>query len=442
MTRWTAGRPVRAPGAGRPGMLARGLRDLTRPPGFRRNLWLVLLATFLVFVGIGIQTVILNLYLVGLGFAADYLGLFSFANTAAIGGAAFAAGALTHRVPTRLVLLGAVAGAALSMGGLVATADGMILLALSVGNGVALAHVFVPIAPFLMDNARADQRPAAFAGYFAAQALASMVGSLVGGLLPRAVAPDPGALEHGYLITLIAAAVVTGLGCVPLALADDSTEEGSRTSRAPEPDGAVARRQVRRDLAWMVSANGLVAASTGFAIPFVNVFFDQQLGASTATIGAVFALASAAMALGSLLGPPAGRWVGPVGAVVLGRTLVIPLLVGLGLAPDALSGAALYVVRTFLFNLTWPVDNAFAMELVTTRLRATLAALRSTSWNLGWSVASAAAGAVIVHLGFTVVFLASAALLAVGNLVYFVGFRGRQLSAGVEPPVTAPRLEV
>lgn len=402
--------------------------------GFRHNLWMLLISVFLVFVGIGIQAVILNLYLIEIGYRADFLGLFSFANTAAIGGAALLASPLCTRFGHRRVLLAAIAVLALSTAGLVATVAAIPLILLAILNGIALAHIFVPSAPFIMDNARPEQRARAFAGYFAAQALASTVGSILGGILPPLLTPAPGQARTGYAWTLAIAAGVAGLAFLPLRLADDSKEADSHTSMVASSTGADDARQVHRDLAWMVVANGLTAASTGFAIPFLNVFFDQRLHASTATIGGIFAVGAGAMTIGSLAGPAVGKRFGTIPTVVICRVACVPVLLGLAFTSDIWVGSALYVVRTLFFTLTWPTDNAFSMELVPARSRATLAALRSTSWNLGWSIASGLAGLMIINLGFGSIFTASAVLLLAGCVVYFAAFRRRSPGAEKELP--------
>lgn len=399
---------------------------------------MLLVSVFLVFVGIGIQTVILNLYLIEVGYRADFLGLFSFANTAAIAGAALVASPLCARFGHRRVLLGAIAVLMVSTAGLVATISPIPLIILAVVNGASLAHIFVPSAPFIMDNARPEHRARAFAGYFAAQALASTVGSILGGLLPQTFTIATGYVLGGYVWTLLVSAVVAGLGFMPLKLADDTKEANSSASLVASSSPMDEEHQVRRDLAWMVAANGLIATSTGFAIPFLNVFFDERLHASTATIGLIFALGSGAMAVGSLVGPSMGRRIGVVPTVVVCRGVCVPLLIALGLAPDVWVGTPIYVLRTLFFTLTLPTDNAFSMELVPARSRAMLAALRSTSWNFGWSIASGLAGLMIVELGFESIFLASAALLLAGCVVYFVAFRSRQPTAAKELARPAP----
>jgi MFS family permease len=405
-------------------------------PRFRRNLWLLLGTCLLVFVAMGVQTLILNLYLISVGFREDYLGLFSFANTAGIGGAALVAGRLTQRVGSRRVLLGATVVLALSSVALVATTQPILLLVVAAINGASLAHIFVPCATFVMENSGPGQRPAAYAGYFTAQSVAMVIGSLLGGVLPTLVVAGPVATREGYAATLVLAGVLAGLGVVPLKLADDSRAAGEDASPVRPASGVDQQRRMRRDVLWLVGANALIAASTGFVIPFVNVFFDKRLGVSTDGIGLIYALASGAMVVASPLGAPIARRFGTIPTIVICRGLTAPVLVLLGLTPTVGVAASLYVVRTLFTNLTWPIDNAFTMELVPPNFRSTLAGLRSASWNLAWAISSGLAGLMIVEIGFVSIFLAGAAFMVGGCLAYFFAFRDR-LDAATPKPLSA-----
>ena len=63
-------------------------------PRFRRNLWLLLAQNVAIFLGIAVQALILNLYLVALGHREDFIGLVAFVQTAAIGVGAMPASSL------------------------------------------------------------------------------------------------------------------------------------------------------------------------------------------------------------------------------------------------------------------------------------------------------------------------------------------------------------
>jgi predicted MFS family arabinose efflux permease len=406
---------------------------LPNVPGFRRNLWLLLGACVLVFTSLGVQTLLLNLFLVTLGFRADYLGYFTFANTAGIGGAALLAGRSSHRLGARRTLVVAIIVFAGSSAAFVVVTQPIPLLAMAVVNGASLAHIFVPCATFVMDNAKPDERPTAYAGYFTAQSVAMVIGSLIGGVLPGAFVPNPDATPIGYGLTLLIGAAIAGLGAIPLALADDTVETGSAVFQSAATSALDQRRQARRDVLWLTATNGITAISLGFGVPFLNVFFSDKLGVSTADVGFIFALGSAAMVVASIGGPPVAARLGPIATIVLFRLATAPIFLGLAVTGAVPIAAGLYVGRIFLTNLTWPVDNAFSMELVPPTMRATLAGLRSASWNLCWAVSGAIAGQLIVLAGFPTIFAAAAVFVALGSGAYFWAFRGRAPAPSTGP---------
>lgn len=407
------GRAIEVPTSGR----------ISRLPKFRRNLWLLLVSCLFAFIALGVQSLILNLYLVSIGYREDYLGLFALVNTAGVGVAALLAGRVSNRLGSRVTLIIAVGLLAVTSAALVGTTNSVALLGIAAINGVAQAHVFVPCATYVMDNADPAERSSAYSGYFAAQSTAFVIGSYFGGVLPGALSPSPDLLRAGYVGTLLVAAAFAAIGIVPLVLADDTRATGSQTSKVPSSPSRDQGRRMRRDMTWIIASNALVAASMGFALPFLNVFFSIQLGADTALIGLVFAIGSGAMVVASLVGPALGQRFGVVPTIVVARAVTAPIFIGMALSPTIGVAATFYVLRTFFTNMTWPVDNAFTMELVRPDLRATLAGLRSASWNLAWAVTSGTAGLMIVSFGFTSIFIAASVFMALGSGAFYLAFR-------------------
>jgi MFS family permease len=393
-------------------------------PRFRRNLWLLLGQSLAVFLGIAVQRLALNLYLVALGYREDFIGLLSFVQTAAIGVGAFPASSLSPRIGSRRTLIGATFALGVSFAAMALLSAELPLLVASALSGLAMAHVFVPSAPYLMDNADADVRRTAFAANFAALSVASVAGNAIGGVLPGLVGgADPGVI--GYRAALLVGAVLTAVGVVPLLLADDSRVPIVATP-VPPSTGGRAPPSLRRDLIAMAGTTALLAGATGLVVAFFNVYLRDVVGTTTAEVGGVFAAASLLMAPASLIGPKlAGRW-GAVPVVILTRALSAPMILSLALFPPGLwLSTAVYVGRASTVGISQPLDNSFAMELVSPRMRARVAALRTVAWNGGWAVATGLGGLAIVEVGYGAVFLAATALTLCSIAVHFAAFRGR-----------------
>ena len=397
---------------------------------FGLNVWLLMANTFFVFTGMGIFVLIFNLYLASLGFREDYIGLFAFANTAAIGGFAIPAGALSNRFGPGACLAGAsiLMGVAAAAVGLVD--DPVLIVVGGVVLGISNALIFVPSSPFLMDNSDDDERLWVFSANFAVMSVASVLGSLASGYLPSVFAAL-GGLEAAqstpvYRLTLVTGAFVCLLGAAPMVFV--------RANQRRVPDGrrpapavmALGEAEARRAIVAFSVAVVLIAFATGLILPFFNVYFAEHLAASVEEIGIIYAAASLLMVPCSLLGPAVSRRFGTVSGIAIARALTIPFIISLAVVPSIGLGAVVYVARAALMSVTWPLDNAFAMELMPPRARAIQAGVRSASWNVGWAVASLVAGQLIVLVGYPAVFVASGLLTLAGTIYHYGAFREYQ----------------
>ena len=386
-----------------------------------RGIWLLLANTLLAYTGIGVFSLIFNLYLASLGYREDFIGLFQFANAAAIGGLAVPAGLLSQRAGPRSCLLLASLLTGLAAAAVSLTEAAMLLLAGAAALGAANALLFVPPGPFITESTEGDDRLLAFSLNFAVMSAAMVIGSLLSGYLPSLLASASDAPARpgvgAYRFTLLLGSLACLVSALPLVFVRSPSsvprvEAGRSTVIAPlvEP---VARRLVLP----MALASGLLALATGLYLPFFNVYF-AQMGTSVQLIGVIFALGSLALVPASLVGPFLTRRLGSTGTVALCRLVAVPFLLLPALAPGASAGAAAFVVRGALMGITWPVDNALAMGLMPPRLRSVVAGVRSATWNFGWSLGSLVAGQLIVLLGYPVIFLAGALLTLVATVLH------------------------
>ena len=392
-------------------------------PSFSRNLWLLLGQNVAIFLGIALQFLILNLYLVALGYREDFVGLVGFAQTAAIGVGAMPAGWLSPRLGPRRCLMGGTLLLALSFAMMAVIAEPVPLLVASALNGVSMALIFVPSAPYLMENTRTEDRRAAFAANFAALSLASVVGNAIGGALPGYVAA--GDEIYGYRAALLVGAALTALGIVPLLIADD--RRIAEPAVPTRPEGAPAEvppPSLRGAMRAMIVSVACLAASSALVVAFFNVYLRDEVGVTTGAIGAVFAIGSVMMAPASLGAPWLARRWGSVEMIALSRLLIAPLVALLLLPSPSLAVAALvFVGRSALISVGQPLDNAHVMELVGPRERARVAALRTAAWNGGWAAATALGGIAIVWLGYRSIFAAAVALTVASVVVHWRAFK-------------------
>jgi len=390
--------------------------------GFRRDIKLFLLYNLLANVGWGVFQLIFNLYLTGLHLREDDIGAFSAAQTLAMAAAAASMGPLLARFGLWRCITTGVSLFLLSSYSLAFAEHPRLILALSVTNGIGLAYLFTATMPFIIEWARRDQRQHVSAVAFSVISLAATFGALLGGFLPGLI---PAAGVGVYRWTLVAGTAVGTLGLIPLFLMGPARhgKAPSDPTALKEAEGEDERRQVRRDMGTFVLIGGLMALGAGAVVPFYNVYLST-LGASARQIGYVFALGGLSAAIVGLAAPAVARRFGSLRAVPLVRLVIGPFYLLLILVPGYGLAVVAHIVRQTSISMAWPVDSTFIAEVLPPRARASVFGFRSAAWNVGYSIASLAAGLLIVRVGYNASFL-SLILFSILSMSLFSIYFGR-----------------
>ncbi|CAA9548665.1 MAG: hypothetical protein AVDCRST_MAG73-2666 [uncultured Thermomicrobiales bacterium] len=371
-----------------------------RVRGFPRDIKLFLAYSLLANVGFGVSQLIFNLYLTELGYREDFIGAFNGALTLSMAAAAVSMGVLLNRFGPWRCIVGGVGIFFLASFGLALAEAPWLLLALAGLNGVGLAFLFTATMPFVIEWTRRDQRPEVAALSFSLISLATMLGSLAGGVVPSLVPGVADVSVAAYRWTLIGGTAVACLGYLPLFLMGPARRGRGPTetaTRLVEDDAE--RRQVRRDMTVFVAIGGLMALGAGMVMPFYNVYL-RSLGGSAREIGYIYAaggLVSAVLGLGA---PAVARRLGSIRAVVLVRWSVVPFYALLILSPGYGLAIVAHLVRQTSISMAWPIDSTFIAEVLPARARGSVFGWRSGAWNVGFSAASLVGGALIVRFGY------------------------------------------
>jgi MFS family permease len=131
-------------------------------------------------------------------------------------------------------------------------------------------------------------------------------------------------------------------------------------------------------IGMLALTEGGAGLALGMTAPFFNVLFAEQLRASTAEIGVIFALGSVLTAFATLLGPFFVRRMGRVRMVAFLKFLGVPFLVLIGLSQGVVMAGVFYVLAIILVGgafpnkaLSDPIYSLFSMEVVKERERGT-----------------------------------------------------------------------
>lgn len=393
-----------------------------------RGVWLLLANTVGTTLGLAIVLLIYNLYLVALGYHEDFIGTFTALSALAMSAGALAAIPLSLRLGHGWCLLLASITVVVSCLGLGLADTPAPILAWGALNGFAAGQLLVPGGPLLIELASQEDRQHAFAAYFGAQSLSQAVGSAVAGVLPAlftaALALDASQSILPLRLTVVGSGALSALGLLPAI--------GLVRVVAARPEVAIVQRtvearQLRRSdrhvIALFATITFLWALGIGFVLPFLNVYLVDRLGGTTADVGLIFALNSAAMVVASPLAPALARRLGVVTAIVGARGLAVLTMLGMVVAPQLIPASILFVVRGGLVALTWPLDANLGLELTSPRQGATMISVKSIAFNVGWASSSLIGGQIIFQFGYPAAFVVAAATTAIAAGVQYRLFR-------------------
>ncbi len=386
---------------------------------FSRPARTYLLAEFLVWTAHGVFNVLFNLYLVEAGYSESFVGRAISVQALGLALLALPAGALAERWGRRrTLLLGAVlegTGHLLRAG---LTAPGAILATgFAIGTGQAMFQIAA--APFLTEHSTPRERRHLFSTFFAGALLASVLGSAVGGAIPHAVQGLVKGLPlfAAYRTGLFFGAAMALSAIVPILRLRRFREEPLGRDEAP------ATREEWRRL-FPIGLNAvLLGSGAGLVIPFMNLYFKDRFGCSSAEIGGFFSAAQVMTAVASLGAPALARRFGKLRAALASELLSLPFLVTLGAERHLPVAVGSFWLRAMFMQAATPLVQTFVMEAVPPALRARATSVINLVWNIGWATSSIAAGTVIERYGYAMPFYITAGLYFTAALTFWLAFR-------------------
>jgi MFS family permease len=379
----------------------------------------------------GMRAVILNLYLLRLGYGPDFIGLLS-----GVGALAFAllcplAGIMITRWGSRTMLI---TGASLLTAGfaLLPLAESLPegwragwLLTTTVVTHLGFALFLVSGLPFMMNASGPEERGHAFSVHSAVLPLAAFAGSLLAGMLPGIYAyisgvPLTQAAPYRFPLWL------AGLLLVPSVLVLLSTHPVDGAHRQPAAASAPAERASRGPWALIIAMALIMAlrfGGRGAMGTFFNVYLDEGLGTPTTLIGALSATAQLLSVPAALAAPMLmARW-GESRTIFRGIMGMALLALPLALAPHWTAAGFGFIGSTAVFSMTVGPVRLFSQELVSPRWRATMSSSFMMGAGLAFSAVSLAGGYVIVTFGYETLFLGAIVLMAAAGLLFWSLFR-------------------
>ncbi len=441
---------------------------------FQRNARLFLISNVLSGVTAGILLVLYNLYLVSLGYHADFVGVILFIGTIGAGLAIFPAGACVDRFSGKYILICSSALIGIAGLGQILFRQPLPLLVSAFVAGIGLAFLLVIAAPFLTLNSTPEERSHLFSMNISLSLITLVLGEFIGGALPAwfrsfpwlmaplspsllATQPDP----RSYQLALLFAGIIAAPSFIPLFMMSNVRPPSSTTNRTVNETpvysrGAPLRSPSRwRSPSWWGSAfrmrlffsrilslintlghsaffylmlvYALTGLGAGLFIPYFNIYFVQHLNASPAFFGLIDGGANAITALLTLTAPHLAKRIGKINTITLTRLASIPLLLTIGLTSILPLAALLYLFRQGTMDMSLGILQVFSMESVTEKHRGLANSSYQTAFQVPWAIAAPIGGLIIVHFGYSPIFLLGAFFYILTIMILWAKFgRGKR----------------
>ncbi len=388
------------------------VRYVRRVRGFSSNARLYLLSTVITGLSYSIYWLIFNLYIDSSGYSRSFLGeLQSMPHLIAIF-AGVPAGVLADHIGRKRALLLASAGETAAMLGVVLASGPNWLRVSMITFGASESLWWVASAPFITENSTEEERDALFSANFGLQTLVGFFGTLVGGYLPTIFGSLMGVgveSPPAYQATLGVMVALWALTLVPVFMIKERPRRAADQVRSIWPWRNISNPGL---VIRMFIPNIVISMGAAILIPYMNLFFKETFAIPDSTLGMLFAVSSVITGTATLGAPLlADRW-GRIRSLVITQLASIPFLLTIGFVPAFWLAGIAFWVRAALMNMGSPLYQAFAMEQVSARERATLSGLLGMSWTIGWTIGPYLSGYMQAqpHIGFKPIFVTTCVL--------------------------------
>jgi MFS family permease len=370
----------------------------------------VLAHSLLLGLAMSIADLLFNFYLVSLGYSTGSAGFFSTVYRFAGVIAGLPIGLMIDRLGAqRTIMIGAAlfgVGWAIQ---LMQTALWALMLTQALIGASGLLAL-TAVVPLLTGITTPEQRASMFGLNAAAALVIGLLGGTVGGVLPSIAASliDVGPQTTlAYRIAL--GAVVMLAFCAILPVAGKIELLAGERERPAKADGETPRLSPIWLLRVALPALSLGVGAGAF-LPFQNLFFREQFHLPDSIVGAIIACGGLSMGIGAMMGSQFARRIGVKQASALMRAICAPamLLMLIPVLPVVIIG---YFIRGWGIGASYPLSDAYTMEITDPRHRGTTVSIVSVAWSLGWAATSSVAGWTEERYGF-------APLLVVGIIAY------------------------
>ncbi len=229
--------------------------------------------------------------------------------------------------------------------------------------------------------------------------------------LPQLIESSTGSLLYAYRVFMFAGGVASTAGFLFLLMVREKERR----------DGGF-RLTFSRETILLSGLNAVTAFGAGASIWMINYYFTLKFGVEAGEVGTRMLAESLLMIPATSLAPIVSARLGTLYAIVLLQSASIPFLVLTALAPDFITAAAIFTLRSVLMNASNPLFWALSMRLVGEEERSRYTMLSTLVWQAAGGVGSALGGWLMgINLDYPLYFTAAVYVVDLLLLYYLFG---------------------
>jgi MFS family permease len=273
----------------------------------------------------------------------------------------------------------------------------------------------------LAEKAGASSRTSAFSLY---SFLSNMAWGIGGFAIPVVLVFQSLGLGSGEShVVLFVAVAALSIAITPLLLRIGE----SRTSKSAKSIGQFLPRKSKNTLMKYATTSILIAFGAGLFVPVMALWFGLAYGVSDVVSGPLLGTSSFLIAATTLMAPYLARRIGLVRAIVVTQLFSTVFMVAVPLSPTFAIAGVIYTVRSFLMNVSNPLQSSMIMGLVSEDERGAASGLNAAIWRFPNSI-STGFGASMMGAGLLALpFYLAAVLYVVSISLFWLFFHGARL---------------
>lgn len=257
-----------------------------------------------------------------------------------------------------------------------------------------------------------EERHKIFSYSFGLGTLANSLGVLVAGYLPGHLVERGFPSELAYRAVVALALIQFAIVLPILIIVKD----------VPIKKPAIEwRRELVVKILKFSLPSAIIGLGAGITIPFMSLYFNVRFGVDIRSISWIFFGQQLIMGLGSFVLPGIIKKLGPVKVITYFQWGAAMLFLIFPSIPTFIISAIVYVVRSILMNIVWPVNDSFMMGFFKTEEKATAAGIRRAFSTFMRSLGNYIGG-ILFAISLNYPFYATALLYILATGIFYTFF--------------------